>query len=1067
MRYLLLFVLFTSSLSAFSQEYNFQRFSIEEGLPRSGVYDIYEDTNGFLWIATEGGGLSVFDGKTFHSYTTEQGLISNTVRCIYEDNSGLFWLGTDKGISCFDGHKFINFNEKQGLPKKQIRDIQEDKEGNLFFATLGGGLCKLKEQITDSSSCFDYITTKNGLLNDKVRCLLLDSKGGLWIGTDGGASKMNGKLFQHYTTEQGLASNKILTIFQDKSHNIWFGTKGGASELKGNQIITYTKEDGLIANRIKAISQDYIGNIWFGTKDGASYFNGTKFKNISEKNGLSNNRIRIIKRDRSHNLWFGTYFGGVNKYMGETFINYTTHDGLANNQVYAITGQFNNLIVGTFEKAKQFKASFANSLIAHDIPALENIHSKINTLQYDPMMNLWIGTNDGVHIFNQEKEQARLILKNDSIGSEVFTLYQDDDFVLAGTDQGIYKIHYDFISKKISAEPFFVEANTHYEINSIQKKDDGHYFVATQQNGLLEIDNNGKFVKSILEPKILTINSVIKDHFGRYWCASEDHGVICIDSLNNYNIYNEKNGLHSHYAHLLIFDNHDDLWVGYENGVDKIQFDTNGELTDIYHFGKDEGFVGIETNKNAVYKDFVGRIWFGTIKGAICYNPHAERINNTPPITHILDANFSSRDSTIEFHKFHYNRKEFNTMDEKSMVFPHDFNDVSFMIKGINLSIPHKVKYQWKLDGYDEDWVEPSFQEVITYTNLPYGKYKLLVKACNENEVWNKKPEVLSFEITSPFWMKNWFYLLVVAFVFGLSQIGYQWRMRSLAEAKKALEDQVKVRTQELEVKTIEIQSKHKELEIKNQSITDSINYAKRIQQAVMSPKHQHKFSIQEDVFILYKPRDIVSGDFYWFAEHESKTYVVAADCTGHGVPGAFMSMLGITFFNQLVNEEGITNAGEILDKLRCKIVASLNTSDEQSQADGMDLSLLIFDFNTNTVQYSGANNPLLYIKNKELQKIKADKMPIGISDYMEKSFTTHTLSFEKGDSFYIFSDGYPDQFGGELGKKYLIKRFKETLLDIHEKPIAQQKNILDNTIEDWRGDNFQVDDILVIGIRV
>lgn len=1066
MRYIFLISLIYYSLSfSYAQKYNFQCYSIEEGLPRSSVYDIYEDTNGFLWIGTEEGGLSVFDGINFHNYTTEDGLVSNTIRCIYEDSKHFLWIGTDKGVSFYDGKKFTNYTEKNGFPKVHIRSIQEDKEENLFFGTLGNGLYKLKNQITDSSNCFDVINTDNGLINDRIRDLLLDSRGALWVGTDGGISKINGKLIQNYTEKDGLPSKRILSMFEDKNHNVWFGTNEGVVELKGDSFITYNESHGLISNRVRSISQDHIGNMWFGTNKGASYFDGTKFKNITDTNGLSHNRIRVIKQDRNHNLWFGTYFGGINKYIGETFISYTTLDGLKTNEVYAITGKNNELVISTFQELSQFTLNLT-SLNPKKNTVIDNIAERIRTLRYDKNGLLWIGSQVGIHIIKDSIEVANFNFEKTQINS----FYEISDTMLITTSKGIYKIFYNIESSKIDSINYFFKTNN---VNCILPIENNHYLIGTQEHGLLKINHKGDVIKHYL-PKIYKINSLVKDHFNNIWIASEDAGLICLKKNGSFEIFTNAKEFSSKHAHLLIFDNHDDLWVGYENGVDKIEFDNKGKIKHIYHFGKDEGFSGIETNKNAVYKDFLGKIWFGTIKGAICFNPHAEHLNKIPPITHLLALKITGQDSINEFHKFQYNQEKFQEIPENIKLDYH-LNNITFTVKGINLSVPHKVKYQWKLEGFDSDWNEPSTQSIINYTNLPYGKYTFLVKSCNENDIWNTTPTSFKFEITSPFWKKNWFYISFSIIIFIVIYLLFFWRVKRLERIKQELENKVNIRTQELvkekelvEIKNQEIENKRNELETKNTAITDSINYAKRIQQAVMSPKEGLIFSLQKNMFILYKPRDIVSGDFYWFSEKENRAYIVAADCTGHGVPGAFMSMLGITFLNQLVNEEHTENAGKILNNLRKKILSTLSNAEQQNQSpDGMDLALLIFDFNKNEVQFSGANNPLIYIHNNEISRIKGNKMPIGLSDYMEMSFTTHTFPFHKGDVFYIFSDGYADQFGGDHGKKFLTKSFKELLLEIHSQPLDEQKTILEDTIEDWKGDHFQVDDILVIGIKI
>jgi serine phosphatase RsbU (regulator of sigma subunit) len=222
-----------------------------------------------------------------------------------------------------------------------------------------------------------------------------------------------------------------------------------------------------------------------------------------------------------------------------------------------------------------------------------------------------------------------------------------------------------------------------------------------------------------------------------------------------------------------------------------------------------------------------------------------------------------------------------------------------------------------------------------------------------------------------------------------------------------------------------------------------------------------------KDYFILYKPRDIVSGDFYWINKTENKVIVIAADCTGHGVPGALMSMLGVAFLNEIVNKEKITSPAKILDRLRENIMISMKQQGENiQQRDGMDVAAICIDRENEEVLYSGANNPLYMIKNGEFVETKADKMPVSV--YIEmKPFENKTFKTNKGDIIYLFSDGYADQFGGQNGKKLKYKAFKELLIQNSHLEMTEQKNLLDSFFNEWKGENPQIDDVLVMGIRL
>ena len=271
----------------------------------------------------------------------------------------------------------------------------------------------------------------------------------------------------------------------------------------------------------------------------------------------------------------------------------------------------------------------------------------------------------------------------------------------------------------------------------------------------------------------------------------------------------------------------------------------------------------------------------------------------------------------------------------------------------------------------------------------------------------------------------------------------------------------------ELEKQRDITQKQHDTIAHKNKEINDSINYAKRIQTATL-PTSEIDKSIIDEHFILFLPKDIVSGDFYWYHDFEEHTVVTAVDCTGHGVPGAFMSMIGVSFLNEIIIEKKILDAGQILNMMRNRVVTALDQTNKISGAsDGMDMAICVIEKKTKKMQFSGAFNPMLCIRNNEIVEIKGDRMPIGIYAKMKNNFKTHTFDLQLNDKIYLFSDGYPDQFGGSKGRKFMIKNFKFFLQEINELPMNEQKNILESSLENWKGKFDQIDDILVIGFKI
>ena len=369
------------------------------------------------------------------------------------------------------------------------------------------------------------------------------------------------------------------------------------------------------------------------------------------------------------------------------------------------------------------------------------------------------------------------------------------------------------------------------------------------------------------------------------------------------------------------------------------------------------------------------------------------------------------------------------------------------------------MRYRFKLEGYEKEWSPPTENRMASYPSLSYGEYTFLVCAANAEGVWSE-PASYHFEITPPYYKTLWFYVLI--FLLGISSIYFyiKYSVKKLENQKRILEEKVAERTKEV-VEQKEI------IEEKNKDITASINYAKKIQEAIL-PDKEIKYRIFPEAFVLFHPRDIVSGDFYWFSEKNGRRLIAAVDCTGHGVPGAFMSMIGNAFLNEIVNERAITQPDLILNELRKLIIKSLKQTGFDGQSkDGMDISILSFDDKNSVVEYAGANNPMWHIRDGKAEKINADKQPIGYYIGNPVPFTNHKIELQKGDSVYIYTDGYADQFGGTHGKKFKYKQMLEIILSMQEKRMLEQEKILLDIFIKWQGELEQTDDVLVIGVKV
>ena len=1101
-----LFYLLCSQI--YSQTYYHKIYNVEEGLSQSQVISLYQDKKGNLWLGTNGGGINIYNGKEFKPITKDDGLIGNYVNTITEDSKGNIWIGTSKGISIYNGSDFINYTEDDGLPDNRVWKIIEDSSKTIWVGTDKGVAYFMDNH-------FKILEGNETLKNACVFTIFSDKSGNIWFGTLGnGLIKYNQKIFEIFTTEENLYHNNIRTIIQDTTGNIWIGTDNGLNIYKDNIIYKTNSEKIYTASLISKRGELWLCNFQ-GVLSNCSFTNDNL--QIKKNIKFKNTRFRALLKDIEGNFWIGTDGKGLIKFPHNVFYNYSEEDDLHNNIVFSIcettSGEF---WIGSFSKGvsnlkinDDGSAKFKN--YQHENTENTIIGNKVFSIIEDKNNNIWFGTWNGVSKYNVKDSIFYNFTTNDGVivskdkhckivpnlTSEIVnTIFEDSKGIIwLGTKNGVTRV----------VDTTFYNFNEAYKIlegkniwKIFEDNDNNHWFAT--DNGAYVFD--GSIIKhfgkeqGFIDEKVI---SIVQDKRGNYWFGTKQ-GVFRYDS-SFFEIIDKNKGLASNNVYLLILDNEDNLFIGTDKGLDKLDTknfpSANGKKINIRHYGNLEGFIGQECNLNACYKDKKGRLWFGTIKGLTIYCPEYDKINRVKPITQITNIKLSFKD--IDWEQYSDGLDSVTHLPT-NLVLPYNKNHLTFSFIAVSLTIPEKVRYQYMLEGLDDDWLPVRSEKEAIYSSIPYGDYIFKVKACNNDGIWNEIPTTFSFTITPPFWKTWWFITIIVILSALIIYIYINVREANLKKEKIVLAKKVRERTHEL--------LKQKEIvEQKNKDITDSINYAKNIQEAILPSIHEIN-NIFPDSFILYKPRDIVSGDFYWMSKKENKVFITASDCTGHGVPGAFMSMLGIAFLNEIVSKahpltpsqrEGGKGthllANEILNQLREQVISSLHQTGKKAEAkDGMDIALCILNMETNELQYAGANNPLYLILNdrtnnndrilndrmieyKEhsnihslthsLIEVKADRMPIGIYIGEEKQFTNHKLQLQKGDTIYIFSDGYPDQFGGDKGKKFKYKQFKQLLLDIQNKSMEEQKSILAQTIEDWQGDLEQVDDILVIGIRI
>jgi ligand-binding sensor domain-containing protein/serine phosphatase RsbU (regulator of sigma subunit) len=1077
----LLLLLLAFAPMAYAQTTSFIYYGVEQGLSQSQVQSIVQDNEGSLWIGTLSG-LTKYNGRTFQIYSRKDSLAEDWVTTLYKDNSGNILMGHwAGGVSMYDSKtkKIENLNLEEYTRFKTVTSIVQDEKNRYWIATEGAGIYVFDPQNNKMIS----VTKKDGLSSDNVYSVILDQKNNIWIATDIGITIFDGtkeignsSSFSILNTGNGLHSNRITTLALVNYNEIWVGSADeGVMVLKvkddfntklpsqsvenAGQRISF--KNGIGSNFVNCIIEDKSHNIWIGTtgggatkcvpypsKDRTEALSKAIIYNYNTKQGLNYFNANAIFQDRENNIWIGTDIG-LNQYRGERFQIYDEADSLVNNLVWTtLCDTDGNIWLGTNEGISKITFSYSpiNKKQFHTIKnysVKDGLSSNVILSSFqDKNGNLWFGTGfGGVCKLNKQTNKFEVYDKSNGLaGDVVFAVCEDNNGnIWFGTKEGVSKFN---PTDKTFRNYNIADGLGGNNVYRIFKDSKGNLWFGALGGSLSMYD--GTSFKTFTEKEgmrhrfILCVN---EDKKHNLWFGAYGGGLYMYDGKTFTN-YTVKEGLTTDSPYSIITDNDNKVWIGGSRGIDRFDLETKKFI----HYGKAEGFLGVETNPNAVCIDKEGNLWYGTIMGAVRYAPKEDKPNSIEPQTFIYGLKMFM--------------KEIPFPDDAR--FSYDQNHLTFSFVGISLTNPENVKYQYKLEGFDNDWL-PGYttNNEAVYTNLSPGTYTFMVRACNNDGTCNVSPATYKFTIAPPFWQTVLFYVLVAVFVVFSIFVFDKVRTRNLKAAKKLLEEKVEERTQELAVKNAELAEKNKD-------ITDSIRYAKRIQEAIL-PNNYTIRTCLPDSFIFSKPKDIVSGDFYWIDKKGDNIYFAAVDCTGHGVPGAFMSIIGYDILNQAINEVPQITPAELLDILNKGVSERLNqTADDTKLRDGMDVAMCMINYKTMELQYAGAYNPLFIVREKELMEYKPDAIAIGsyVRNNVE-NYTNNKIQLQKNDTIYIFSDGYADQFGGANGKKFKIAQLKTMLVSLSGVAMEKQKEIIEKSIEEWRGPLQQVDDMLVIGVRI
>ncbi len=985
-----------------------------------------------------------FEQNIIKDYYPKNYISSNSIKDFLIDNSGSFCFLSDKGIDKYVPEKNIFINYKIDYCKLLGSSFEspyllfsQDKDDNFWIGT-NAGLIRYNQK-TNTFRVFKNNSSKSVLTSNAIYTIYQDKDGAIWVGTDNGLNIYDKKkdIFYKYKADNDnrLYDNRIIKFYNDRSGNLWVATFEGLNKLKKSRFKHYSLDIERYSQYPVCLDKKNV--LWYRGNDNYLFSYNQKSKSI-RKFALNKNYFNYDNTFNVRDYFFNDIF-----------------EDSQNNLLIAIDNglyNFNRISKRVTDSVK------INAVIVNN----DSIKNRVCIVSEDSYNNLWLFSLTGIYHYNRIKHKLTDFVSFNLEYEDIFDvdkkfikfvfLDKNGDFLIRTTN-GIYS--FNTKQKKIKLIFKFdeeIKSTSLTEGNIYQTYDGNIWFAALPT--LYEFDKNLKLnTYEINDCPDLGFCNIYQSKDSLIWIYTNAGLFKFNKKTKEFQYYSNDDGLADNSINGIVDDNRGNLWITSLKGLTK--FEKNDETC--VNFFRSSDFISYYFLGNKKrFQSPKGEIILFTNLGYLSFFP--DSINYHKP--NIVVDNFTLFGKEYKFDSLIYQKKH--------IILKFNQNFLAFEFSALDYTDPSKNKYSYFLEGLDVSWTNcDADNRKATYTGVSPGEYVFHIKGSNSDNVWNEKGASIHIIITPPWYKTTLAYILyVLAALFALYMFIHV-REQNLIKEKKILEQKVEERTAEL-VKQKNIATKQRDqIGEQKKNITDSIYYARRIQKALL-PSDEYTNEILPEHFILFRPRDIVSGDYYWMKKKNGKTIVVAADCTGHGVPGAFMSMLGVAFLNEITNRKDINEAHQILNSLREHVIKSLHqTGKEGESKDGMDIALCVIDEDRKKLQFAGAYNPLYLIRNDELIQIKADRMPIGFYFKEGIEFQSNEVELEKDDNLYIFSDGFADQFGGETGRKFMAKKFKELLVDINQKPMSEQHDILDTTVDNWRGDIEQIDDILVIGLRI
>jgi ligand-binding sensor domain-containing protein/serine phosphatase RsbU (regulator of sigma subunit) len=1057
-RFTVLILCVLLSLAGSAQTYRFSKYDVADGLIDKFTYTINQDLQGFLWIGT-GQGLCRFDGKAFEQDFRGDTIPLSIAHATLLDSRGRLWFGHENGFISVRVDGVFSVIAPPVNHRSKITAIREDPyTGNILVLCQQSGVLIIDEalQIIHAGDPGD---PDDPFVGKTLYDFQVSPEGHLLVGTEFGISifRFDTELETYIETGQipDLMDKPVQELVRAlEEEEYWAGTQDeGVFRITGNgydpaayQVEKLGEGTGIEYADASFIIFDGDRRVWINSYGVGIYrfdldLNGNLGASqlFDVEGGLPDKYISQIFIDEEGNQWFSSLGNGMGVLRNQAFTFYSVWEEEEVTEVFSIYVKGSDQWFGGQDRIAH-KSGTGLGEYTYLGPENGLPNDTITALYQDSAGDLYIGTKEN-GLYRKRNGSTRitsLISTRNSLQNSINAIDGHGDSLFVATNDGVYTLN-----PANGRRTFRNTTNglPHNMINDILVDDEGVAWIATKTSGLWSMNSDKQFLIEG-KPKI-EFMTLEEGEDGVIWAGTFGHGVFRFNfndqTLTHFGV---EDGLHSAFTYAIAADPLGNIWVGHRMGLSCIY--TDRDVVQMY--GKESGFES-DVNENAVALISGGKMLIGSMGGVIQYDAYQAREDTVAPRLSFKRVELDDElyDPTQEI-KINYGRYRLR---------------VDFV--GINLNNPEQVSYSYKLDGYEEEWSEFSDASYATY-GVVDGKYTFMLRACDGNGNCSTTPLTLGITIKIPIWKAWWFIASAVLAVLATIFIIFKIRERNQKAIQEYLQRQLDERTREV------VQQKE-EIEVKNRDITDSLNYAQRIQASILPPiKKLHEAFTGS--FVFYQPRDIVSGDFYWYEQvDENRFIVVCADSTGHGVPGAFMSMIGTTLIKDICLRSGVVKPSQVLTTLDNEVREALNQNVETTGSnDGMDIIVAEVDMRTFMFTVSSAMRPVIIYSGGEQIYVKGSRSSIGgqlDEDRTEKDFIDQEFKLSKGDIVYMFSDGYPDQFGGPLGRKFKMVRLKNLLRDIHDKPMDEQYNYIKSNFFLWKEDLEQVDDVLFMGIRL